>query len=272
MANRFWTSGAHDGDSGNVNNWSATRGGATGVSVPGNSDTAFFLDGDDDINANTAFAAGVVEIGGAFRGNINGLLCNYASCVVTIETVAPGKLVAIGPAAATTLATINVRSTGSGNVEIVGGAAGLLTNLVCGSTGRVTVQTNAPVTNCYSSGIFLQCWYNATAFTILQIEGGGSINTPHVIQRAVTTLTVSGAFTRADNSVAITTANLRGYHLHDSSGTIATANAFRAGTLQPGATPFIVTNSSWWEGGKLSYGNPKITFSNAPTTIGNVAA
>ena len=272
MASRYWTDGAHDGDSTNVNNWSATRGGATGASVPGNSDTAFFLDGDGDINANTAFAAAVIEIGGVFRGNVNGLLSNYAACVVTIETAAPGKNIAVGPAAATTLAKINVRATGGGSVEIVGGAAGVLTDLVCGSQGRVTVQTSAAVTNCYSSGMFVQAWYNATAFTILQIEGGGTAATPHVIERAVTTLTNSGAFTRANNSVAITTANLRGWHLHESSGTIATANAYRAGVLQVGATPFTVTNASWWEGGKLSYGNPKITFSNAPTIIGNVAA
>lgn len=272
MASRYWTPSAGSGDTTSTSNWASARGGSTGASVPGNSDTAYFLDGDTDVNANTAFAAGVIEIGGNFRGNINGLLCNYASCAVTIESVAPGKRIAIGPADSTTLASINVRSTGSGSVEIVGGASSLLTNLICGSQGRVTIQTSAPVTNCYSSGIFIQAWYNATAFTILQIEGGGSSGVPHVIERAVTTFTCSGAFTRANNSVAITTANLRGNHLHESSGTIGTANVYRAGVLQVGTTPFIVTNTNWWEGGKVPYGNTKVTFSNAPATYGNVAA
>lgn len=242
------------------------------MSVPGNSDTAFFLDGDTDVDANTAFAAAVVEIGGNFRGNVNGVLCNYASCVVTIESVAPGKTVAIGAAASTTLTKINVRSTGAGSVEIIGGSSSLVTDIICGSVGRVTIATSAPVTNLYSTGIFLQCWYNATAFTILQIEGGGSAANPHVFERAVTTLTNTDAFTRANNSVAITTANLRGNHLHESSGTITTANAYRSGTLQVGVTPFTITNTNWWEGGKVPYGNPKVTFTNPPTAYGNPAA
>lgn len=271
MATRYWQ--PVNGDTTDVNNWSATRGGATGASVPGSSDTAWFYDGAIDVNANTSFAPLICNIGGKFTGNINGLLFSTAACVVTVESVAQGKTIVIGPAASTTLAKIHVRRTGAGNVQIAGGSSSLLTDLWSGAFARVLVLASCPVTNGIHLANTVTYEANATALTSCAVRGNGSPSTASAtFDRSATTLTVThGASTLFRYTAAITTLNVEGAnHVHDSSGTIATANAYPGGNLLPSSTAFAVTNSNFYEGGSLSYGSGKITFTNPPAAIGDV--
>lgn len=267
MALRYWR--GTNTDTTDTANWAATRTGVTGQSVPGSSDTAYFYDGDLDVAANTAFAPLAIVIGGNFRGNMVGLLLATAACVVTIETVAPNKQISIGPAAAVTLAAIHVKQT-VGTVNIVAGAAGVLTLLNVGKTGTIVIDGSCAVTTYNNAGMFDTVTYSATAITTAQWSGGGT----HQLQRSVTTGTIDGA-TRVYtiNSVAFTTATVSagGILAHDSDGTLTTFNAKPGGTLQPVTTQFTVTNTNVWEGGNINRNSDKITFTNAPVPIGNAA-
>jgi hypothetical protein len=267
MANRFYR--GVNADTTDTANWSATRTGATGQTVPGSGDVAYFYDGDIDVNANTSFAAGTCYIGGKFRGNINGLLFSTAACVVTVETVAPNKILAIGPAASTTLTAIRIRNTGSGSVQITGGASSAVTTVTCGKKATLYVLGAGIVTNLYSMAKTLLIEYAATAITLLEVRGSEATAG---ISRAVTTLTaIGGARSVATDSVAITTLNVQdSTHSHDSIGTIGTCNAYPGGNLLPVASAFTLTDANLWEGGNISYGNNKITNTNDPVPIGDV--
>lgn len=272
MASRYWR--GVNTTATDTTNWSATRYGATGQTVPGASDDAFFFDGDGDIAAVTAFAPATVTIGGNFRGSILGMALSTAACIVTIENVAFSKTVNIGPDASTTLAAVHVRSTGQGTVNIFAGSSGVLTLLNVGRVGRLIVDGSCPVTTFNSAGMPDTWNYSATAITTGQWSGGGT----HDLQRSVTTITVDGPGTRVNvtangGSPAFTTATASagGSLYHDSDGTIATANAKPGGSILPVSTRYTITNTNLWEGGFVGRGSDKVTFTNAPTLIGNPA-
>lgn len=70
MADKHWRGTAGDGDWSNTNNWSATRGGATGAGAPASNDVVYIESG-PDITA--GLSQGSVDLNGltiTFDGNI----------------------------------------------------------------------------------------------------------------------------------------------------------------------------------------------------------
>lgn len=274
MADRYWLGANTDWSS--SSNWSTTRGGSGGSAAPTSSDDVYIYDGNVDITTNiTNVAAQSIKIGGKFSGNIGGggtpLTVGTATCPITIETVATNKKIVIGAYNSITIsATMNIRSTGGGSVEIANGASGVITTVQVGQDARVLVTASGVVTNIESAGGLVFAEYNATAFTSAEICGGGTPTSPHIFQRAITTLNASAsAILRTENAVAITTANLRVATLtHNSSGTITTANAFTGGILKQGDTPFTITNSKKHQGGVLPIVGGSVTFTNTTNVVG----
>lgn len=277
MANRYWL--GVSGDWTATANWSTTRYGAGGSAAPTSSDDVYILDGDIDITSNiTAVAAQSIRIGGNFSASIGGsgtaMTVNTAACPITIENVATGKTIAIGADAAVTISGIvRIRSTGGGTVTLASGAAGVITTVRCGRQGRVIVSSSAAVTNLYSGGIRITAEPSSTAFTLLELRGGGNAVASHDIRRACTTLTVTnGAVARNYNSVAVTTANVesQGTVFHDSDGTVGTLNAFPAGVFKSGATAFAITNANIWQGSTTPPEGGRVTYTNTPEFYGDV--
>lgn len=262
MANRYFL--GVNGNWSDTANWSTTRGGAGGSAEPSGSDDVFIFDGNVDITTNIGGeTAQSIKIGGDFKGNIGAvgtaLTISTTSCVITVETV--GKQY-INLAAATTVAQVNVNSTGPGTVNLAGGT---FTDVYCGASGTVNVAGGCVVTNLYSAGIKILSEYSGTAFTILKVLGGIG----HEIRRAVTTLTLGGALTTY-NAIALATANiLRGGSLnHTSNGTITTIEVQPGGSAIGGFLPFTVTNSTKYEGGSLFANTNQVTYTNATAIIG----
>lgn len=260
IASRYWR--GTNTTATDTANWSATRYGVTGASVPGSSDDAYFIDSATDVATVTAFAPATITVGGNYQGGFQGMFLSTAACIVTIEDVAFGKNIVIGPDAATTLASVHVRSTGKGRVTIVAGAAGVLTLLQVGKVGTLFVDGSCPVTTYNNCGMNDTFAYSATAITTGQWSGGGT----HDVQRAVTTATVDGIGTRVNitatgSSPTSTTLTVSsgGTWAHDSDGTITTANVKPGGTLAPVSTKFTVTTMNLWEGGNGNRSSDKIS-------------
>lgn len=267
MASRFWAGITNDWSS--TANWRATRTGVTGASVPVSTDDAFIYDGTIDITANTtAVAALTITIGGNFSGNIPGLTVNTAGCVVTIENVAFGKNITVGADASVTLAQIHVRSAGSGSVTIASGSSGVITLINAGRTGRMFILGSGVYTTLQNAGMPTSIEYSATAATTTTFETG-----THTISRGSTTISVGNSVCNSTDSAAFTTCNLGslGQLNHDSDGTIGTLVAKPGSVLRPVSTKFTITNCTLYEGCTVPRNSDKITFTNPPNTIGNVA-
>jgi hypothetical protein len=271
MADRFWRGVNNDFTS--TANWSATRTGATGVAAPSASDDVYIYDGTGDITGNvTGVTALSMTIGGLFQGHITGMTIATTTCVVTIEGVAFGKTVSIGAAAGVTLGLIHVKSTKTGAVSIIAGAAGVLTSLRAGKVGNLNIDGSGVVTNFYCAGMPTTCMYSATAFTLAEFRTGS-----HMLQRSATTLTmdtgaqVMSEFSGVDNAFTTVNVGSSATLRQNTAGTIGTLNAFPGGTLTPGVTKFTVTNSNYWEGANINRNSDKITFTNPPAPFGDVA-
>lgn len=258
MASRFWL--GVNNDTTDTANWSATRGGTGGQTVPGNSDAANFLDGTGDLNANAAFAAATAVFGGNFTGNIAGLQSNFASAVWTVESQAAGKVFNIGPAVGVTMAAIHVK-TAKGTVNIVGGAATLTLLRVGKNVGKLNVDPTCIVTTYDNAGAPDYVGYNSTAITTGQWGGGGN---NHRCCRSITTGTVNGptilqVLCAGGSPTATTlTVNDRSTIAWDSDGTVTTANVKDGGTWQPVSTKHTVTTMNLWEGGIGNQSSDKV--------------
>jgi hypothetical protein len=267
MATRYWL-----GVNSNLTdtaNWSATRLGAGGSSVPGAGDTAWFYDNSTDVLTNiTNFLADVVNIGGNFRGNIggatSGLELGTAACVCTIENV--GKdYINILAKSATSIATVNIKAFNRGIVNL--GGAGTFTNVYVGAAGRVTIDSAVTVTNYYGAGAVTEA-RTGTAFTILQLSGQPI--QAHTITRGFTTGTFSNTSVVYNGTATITTVNVQSgaFYLHNSDQTITTCNAFSGGTAAAGAFKFTVTNLAQWTGAAAFVSRDMVTVTNQ-SYIGN---
>lgn len=270
MADRWWN--GVNGNWTDTSNWSATRYGSTGQTVPGSSDVAYVMDGAVDITSNiSAVTAGTIVIGGEFAGNISGMLLDTTTCAVDIKTVNRNRIV-IGAAASKTISGVmNIRNTGQGEVQIASGASGVITTVRCGARGTVKVLGSGVVTNLYSAGIRIIAEYAATAFTILQLRGGSG----HEISRGVTTLTLdAGALGTVKLASAVGTANVvgRSRYTHDSTGTITAIEVTPGSVAIAGAAPFTVTDSTVWETGSLFDNNSNAAYTNATVVVGETKA
>lgn len=91
MANRFWV-GSVSGNWSDISNWSATSGGASGVSVPVSVDDVFFDSGGSGIaTLDVIIDVNDLTIGSDFNGTVDGGL-NFSHTVNNDLTVSQGKL------------------------------------------------------------------------------------------------------------------------------------------------------------------------------------
>lgn len=266
MATRelYWLGASGDWTS--TSNWSLTRGGTGGEAAPDSDDNVWIFDGTTDITTNIgAAAAQAIRIGGDFQGNIGAagtsLTVATTGCAITVESV--GKQY-VNLAASTTVASVGIVGTGAGVVNL---GSGTFTAVNCGASGTVNVDGGCVVVTLRSCGMKVLAAYNGTAFTTLDIEGGIG----HEIRRAVTTLLLGGG-AKTFSAVTVGTGTLtRGGQLtHDSVGTITALHVKPGSQAIAGLVPFIVTDSTLWEGGRLfaNASTGQVTYTNATTFYG----
>lgn len=79
----FWTDGAANGDIDDVNNWSATEGGASGAAVPNGSGTAHFNRGSHSLVSGTLSCA-TINIREGFGGDASGITIGTESAALSM--------------------------------------------------------------------------------------------------------------------------------------------------------------------------------------------
>lgn len=272
MADRYFR-----GSTGDINTtaaWSSTRYGATGASIPGSSDTAYFYDGNVDIDTNISnFLAATVVIGGNFAGNIgtesSSLEMGTASANVIIERV-PKSFVNVSAKASVTIGTIHVKDALRGRINVTSGASGVVTALYCGTTGIVRVDPAVSIPTIKSAGCMIDAPISSNAITELWLSGNAGQS--HRIGRSVGTAYLSSTRASLIGTAAVTTKiSLFGdtVYFHDSTGTITLIEAADRSKAMAGSVRFTVTNAVEWANGKAFSYSDKVTFTNPPTSIGN---
>lgn len=240
MADRHWVGAVTSDDLSDTANWSATRGGAGGETVPSTSDTVYIEVGSVDITAGALACANLYFSAPINFGTEGGAL--NVECTTLME-IRGNRDFANMAIVTSTLPTLHYR-VGSGTLTL---NSGTTTNIYAGAAGSIVVNAAAVVGSSgaiKSGGCRIQIAYNATAITYLSMLGGYADG----IARSMATLNVApGAQARLTDAAAISTrAYIGGKLLHHSTGTIAdidVGNGARA-TSEGGAYPFTVTASA----------------------------
>lgn len=271
MADRYWL--GVNSNWNDTSNWSTTRQGSGGSAAPVTNDVVYILDGNTDITTNISQAAvdlSGLTIGGEFTGSI-GSVGSSLTIAVSGTGTPICRINYSGPGAINIAAGTNniddMRITrpggGGGRVNLVGGTT---TALYTGRGVTLYIDDAAVVTTLTSTGSVITAGYSATAFTTATVGGGSSLTS----RRAATTLNIDAATVRFGNVAAITTINARNgaNYVHDSSGTITTANGLPGSRLLANATAFTVTNANVYEGSSVFTNNPAlVTFTNDPVYL-----
>jgi hypothetical protein len=239
MADRYFVPGGSNQLS-STSNWSTTRWGATGSTVPGGSDNAYLLDGTGELSATGIDTLGAAAINNivfgpkfamtAPAGQVISVQCDGEVLVESVSQNLPLAMV-------TTVASLIVRP--RAGLVTLSGAGTVTAAYLLG--GNVNLMSTFAPTAMYCGGKNLNVWaeYSATLFTACEFYMGRLTS-----QRGFTTLTQAGDMrtTRVSigsdsAAVAMTTWNLHGgFARFASNGTVATLNA-RSGLWTPSGAP-----------------------------------
>lgn len=268
MANRYWVGGANNGTWNDVNNWSASRGGAGGSSVPTTGDSFWIEDTSQSIAgyaANVVFASGTVTFGGSLGDSSTSFTAGFTG-TLTIRTsngthyIAPYGALGSG----NEIIAMNVQSTGNGKVYV--GGSGGVTTLYAGPNTQVSVGASVVVTT-YSGAGVTDAAANGTAITTANVAGGTL-----TCSRGITTANVAGTLVTKGNAAAVATANVfpDGVHTNLSSSTVTNSNVWPGGRASAKGSPYslTVTNRISYEGSENYIDSANVTFTNSATIIG----
>jgi len=256
MAIRYWVGGTGSQSFASTANWSASRNGASGASVPTSTDTAYIWDGTSDIDTGLSQAAltGVLDV--SFGGTIgtNGGTALVTDCL-TVRYYGTGKFANFGTS--TGVSNLSVYSS-EGMVTFNAGLAG---EVFVGPNALVTFNGTGTFTTLYNAGGIVQC-NGAAVDTVLNYQGTVSFTCN------VDELSVFSGYANTQNTAAVTTfakvysgATLQ----HSSTGTITFLYAYPDSTANDAGAPgsFTVTASELWPNASL-FQNPSvsITYTN----------
>jgi hypothetical protein len=166
-ANRFWVGGTGTWDAVTTTHWSATSGGAGGVSVPGSADTVTF-DASSGGGTVTVNFGGLITIQsltlGAFTGTLD-FATNNNSITLTLS----------GTAASITGSGIRTLNMGSGTWTLSGSAAtwgsGVTTNLTFNANTSTISMTGTGARTFQGGGL---------TFSTVSFSGGGTASTVNI--------------------------------------------------------------------------------------------
>lgn len=238
MATRYFVPGGSNQLS-STSNWSTSRWGTTGSSVPGAGDTANLLDGSGELSS-----TGIGTLGAADLGNITigPEFAMTAPAGTTIDLQCSAGVVKVESASqflplriVTAVAKLIVRQRGG---LVVLSSSGSPTMTECDLLGgNINILSTFNATNMYAGGRTLNVWaeYSSTKFTACEFFMGRWVS-----HRGFTALTQAGELNSTrmmiravSAAVDVTTWNLHGgFAGFASDGTVATLNA-RAGLWTP---------------------------------------
>jgi hypothetical protein len=264
LASRYWTGGANNGTWNDVNNWSATEGGASGASVPTTGDDVFVQATSQTIAGYTT-AADYLSFTVNFAGNIGTAgspLVFGTSGTMTVRTLSGTHYLSV--TSGDTIGVLHVERTGTGKVYVAG--PGAATTVRLGSNVACDIAADCAVTTLEEVGAVADVAYNATAITTLKSVGGRITS-----NRSITTQYLGTNSSVVTKGVAAVTTSevLGGKHTHWSSGTVTSSNVY-AGEATAKGSPynFTVTNRKTGEGAKNFTDSSNATFTNTATPIG----
>lgn len=240
MADRFWVGAVTSTDLSSTANWSTSRGGAGGASVPTTADNAYIETGSVAITSGSLACANLYFSAPINFGTEGAALS--VECTTLMEVRGNRDFVNMA-ITTSTLPTLHYR-VGSGELTL---SSGTITNIYAGAAGSISVLAAAVVGSSgvvKSGGCRLSIAYNATAITYLSMLGGYADG----VARSMATLNIApGAQARLTDAAAVSTrAYVGGKLLHHSTGTIADIDVGTGGraTSEGGAYPFTVTASA----------------------------
>lgn len=266
--------------------WSATRGGASGATVPVTGDTAFV---EDYVNWDVTAMAAVdleylyISTPGIIKGWTIAVSNNASGSTCVVRTTGNGR---VNLTAGTNgIDQLDIQSTGGGQFTLDSGtlngiADGLSqsTAIKMGSGCKVDVGSSAVIAGYIKqTGGSLNVAFNATAMGGLLQNGGNSniLRRTNIVEiRGQNTV---GKIGTSPGNVLSTAVGTRlivesgATYIHDTPGTLTFAVARTGGNAVATDWSFTLTNSEEWQGGKLfrNATSTQITKTNPTQSVGS---
>lgn len=239
-----------------TNRWSASNGGAGGASVPGTSDTAYILSGNNVITSSTTHTVNTLVVG---PGSSNVFGAAGASLYVggtNINYAGQGSYAYLNGSWSGTAA---IDDTGAGTLSFTGGTPAVLN---CGPNGTIVLQATAgSPTTARSAGMRMVIGQSTSAITTLTVYGvlelgrpaqalnigsrGNATFVATATGTVCTTMTVYGGGSMSDRSV----------------GDKATVEVQPGGNYSAAdaKSPFTISTARQWAGATINTAGKGVT-------------